>query len=213
MVKDVDLDRFFGWYMLGILAVWLVVGKARVIALYARGVHVIVVDWHKPIAVMVGDTLSLACLLYWFYEAVAHAWPLKGHTDPWVLGTVLLAGAAVKVIGAALLLWGVILYSVALLGLGASWRLGIDRKTPGPLVTTGIYGWCRHPIYAALGLLFMGTFLVLERLVFLLLLFAMGAVLHLGARAEERFLTSVHGDAYRDYCRHVGRYFTWRRTS
>ena len=77
----------------------------------------------------------------------------------------------------------------------------------GSLVTGGVYRWTRHPIYVAFDLLFVGTFLLLGRLSFLVLALVWVPLLHAIMNREERLLTGLYGDAYRDYSRRVGRYF------
>ena len=94
--------------------------------------------------------------------------------------------------------------------MGRSWRIGIDRNTPGALVTSGIFAWTRNPIYVALDLIFFGTFLVQGRAVFLGLALALAGLLHYQIRREEKYLAGLYGDAYRAYCERVGRYMGWR---
>ncbi len=103
---------------------------------------------------------------------------------------------------------GVALYGLALAAFGHSWRMGIDRKTPGALVTHGIFAWTRNPIYLSLDLLVVGTFLIQGRLLFLALSLVIVGLLHDQIRREERFLAEAYGDAYRDYRAWVGRYLT-----
>ena len=156
--------------------------------------------------------MALICLLVWACEIVAYAWQLHFHAGPIWLHRVLVGSIAVKTVGAALVSIAIVLYAIALGRLGKSWRLGIDRTTPGPLVTDGVYRWTRHPIYVAFDLLFVGTFLVLGRVIFLLLVLVWIPLLHCFMLREERFLTELYDGAYRDYCRRVGRYLPWRRS-
>jgi len=174
--------------------------------LSARGVRVLVSDRQRTGWQMLADSLMVGCLLVWGYEIVAYGWPLGFHIGPRVLGRILVDGVATKALGAAVVCIGVLLYAIALYHLGASWRLGLDRRSPGPLVTSGIYGWTRHPIYLSFDFMFVGTFLVLGRLIFLLLTLVMAGLLDATMRREERFLAELHRDDYRDYCRRVGRY-------
>jgi len=160
---------------------------------------------------MVADTFILACLLIWGYEVVAYAWSFRFHVGPVGLGQVLVESIPIKIAGAALVCAALLCYATALRDLGASWRLGLDRATPGPLVTGGIYRWTRHPIYVAFDLLFIGTFLVHGRLIFLVLALAWLPLLHLFMRREERLLAQLYGGAYRDYCGRVGRYLSFHR--
>lgn len=201
--------RFFEWFQLGVLACLGLLGVTRALWLRARGVRVLVADWQRTGWQMLADTLMVGCLFVWAYEIVAYGWPVRFHVGPSILASILLDGLALRLLGAALGLAGLLVYSIALHDLGASWRLGFDRTGPGPLVTGGIYSRMRHPIYVAFDLLFVGTFLVLNRSVFLLLALLMVPLLDAVMRREERFLTELYGDAYRDYCSRVARYFSW----
>jgi protein-S-isoprenylcysteine O-methyltransferase Ste14 len=119
---------------------------------------------------------------------------------------VLVEGLAVKIVGAAMVLAGLLIYAAAVRRLADSWRLGIDRTAPGALVTSGTYSWSRNPIYLALDLQVVGAFFVLGTLIALLAALAAVALLHDQVRREERFLAGRYGDAYRRYRRRVGRY-------
>jgi protein-S-isoprenylcysteine O-methyltransferase Ste14 len=158
---------------------------------------------------MLADTLLFACLLAFAYEIIACAWALGFHIGPAVLTSSIPDVLAIHTLGALLVLGALLIYAIALRDLGASWRLGLDRTAPGPLVTEGLYRWTRHPIYVAFDLLFVGTFLALGRPVFLVLALVWVPLLHAIMAREERFLTQRYGDAYRDYCRRTKRYISW----
>lgn len=68
-----------------------------------------------------------------------------------------------------------------------------------PLVTSGAYGRCRHPLYQAMLLISLGLTLALGSLLHLALLLALAAVLSGKARREERRLLELYPDydAYR----------------
>lgn len=204
-------SRFFEWFQFGALACWGLLGVTRILLLRARGVSVFAADCERTLWQMAVDTFALACLLVWAYEVVAYAWPLGFHVGPMWLHDVLMESIVIKILGAGFVSGAIVLYGVALCCLGKSWRLGIDRTNPGPLVTDGVYRWTRHPIYVAFDLLFVGTFLVLSRPIFLVLALVLLAFLHSYMRREERFLSHLYGDSYRDYCDRVGRYFSWHR--
>ncbi|MEK7676564.1 MAG: isoprenylcysteine carboxylmethyltransferase family protein [Verrucomicrobiota bacterium] len=204
------MARFFDWFQLAVLGCLACLGIGRALVLRARGVRVIAIDWQRTPEHKMGDLLTVMCLLAWFGETVAQAWPLPIHFVPQPLRTVLMDAAMVKAAGAVMMLAGLLSYGLALRALGDSWRGGIDRKSPGPLVTCGIYAWTRNPIYASFDLLAAGTFLMQGRLIFLMLALGLGVMLHIQIRREERFLTGFYGDAYREYCARVGRYLKWR---
>lgn len=75
--------------------------------------------------------------------------------------------------------------------------LGIERTTK--LVTTGVYGLIRHPMYASLLYLAWGVFFKRPGLVPATLALVSTALLHVTARVEEREDIRYFGDRYRSY--------------
>jgi protein-S-isoprenylcysteine O-methyltransferase Ste14 len=55
-----------------------------------------------------------------------------------------------SIIGTALMAGGIALLVAAQLEMGASWRVGIDQSATPGLVDTGLFRFCRNPIYLAL---------------------------------------------------------------
>ena len=125
---------------------------------------------------------------------------------PAPLSTILVNAVPIKVLGAVMLVAGLLIFGLALRAFGNSWRLGIDREAPGVLVTHGVFGRTPNLIYVALDLLAVGTFLVQGRLIFLALALVIVGMLHYQIRREECFLVRTRGDAFREYCARVGRY-------
>ena len=199
--------RLFDWLQLGALACLGCLATGRALALYCRGVRVLVADRQRSPAQMARDLLLVICLLLWVYETVASAWPLPVHAVPW-LDVVLVDAVAVKAAGAAVLVAAIAVYGLAVRAMGNSWRMGIDRRTPGALVTGGVFACTRNPIYLSLELFGLGTFLVLGRLTFLAIAPLVAVLLDDQIRREERFLAEVYGEPYREYCARVGRYVT-----
>jgi len=119
----------------------------------------------------------------------------------------------VKFIGAAMLICSLAMFSLALAAFGNSWRVGIDERTPGRLVSRGIFDLTRNPIFLALIVYAGGTFLISGRLILLVfwILIVMGV--HLQIIREEEFLLSRYGRAYEEYRARTGRYFSFRRSS
>jgi protein-S-isoprenylcysteine O-methyltransferase Ste14 len=90
--------------------------------------------------------------------------------------------------------------------MGRSWRMGIDPADQTALITTGLYAYVRHPIYALSSLMMLATLAAIPSP-----LMAVIAVIHLvflqwEARREERHLLAAHGENYADYCRKTGRF-------
>ena len=202
-------DEFFRWFQFGTLCCWGTLGIGRALMLYAQGVKVLAVDKNRTFRQMIIDSAGGICMLIIVYEIVAFGWPLSFHIAPPILRVELVDALAIKISGAFILFSALLIYVLALCGLGRSWRLGIDRIAPGPLMTHGIYGLCRHPIYVTFDLYFAGTFLTMGNAVFLLFALMMFFFLHVHLLREERFLTQEYGDCYRNYCAQVKRYVFW----
>jgi protein-S-isoprenylcysteine O-methyltransferase Ste14 len=203
--------RVLDWFLVAVVVFVWGFGAIRAATLRLRGVHVIAVDRQRTVLQGLQDLVALGSLALLAFEAIAFAWPLRFHLAPRFLHTVLFDSFVLRFLGAAMVFAALLLWSAAISAMGGAWRIGIDRNTPGALVNRGIFARSRNPIYLAFDLLAVGTFLLQGRLLFLVLALVLIPLLHLQIRREERFLTQVHGEAYRDYCARVGRYATVRR--
>ena len=112
-----------------------------------------------------------------------------------------MAGVVVILAGDGLFVWALVVF-------GNSWRIGIDETKAGTLVTEGIFGFSRNPIFAFIDLYFIGTFLVNGAAVFLAFAVVTILALHYQILQEEKFLLKQYGQAYREYCGRTGRYGT-----
>lgn len=106
---------------------------------------------------------------------------------------------ALRLAGGATVVVAVVLGLAAFFNLGASLTPLPDPKPGAALVTGGLYGWARHPLYQAILLGALGMALVQGSLLHLALLLALAGVLGGKARREERQLLAQHPDygAYR----------------
>ena len=186
-------------------------GISRGMMLWARGVRIFAIDRERTLREGLADLAFLLCFFLWVYETLAFAIPLDVHLVPVALRLPVIEAIAAKALGALVMTAGIAVYGFALYAFGSSWRLGIDRDRPGPLVTVGIFARSRNPIYLGLTLLAVGAFLVVGRLVLLLLAIMDVVYFHFLIRREERFLTQHYGDAYRVYAQCVGRWWTRER--
>jgi len=144
-------------------------------------------------------------------EVLLYALHTDFHLFPAPLDMPLVRTLSSRITGVLLLTGGYAIYISALFSLGISWRLGIDEKKPGRLVTTGIYAITRNPMYIFFNLFFLGTFLINGTLIFLIFTIFAAINLHYQILGEEKFLEEVHGQPYRDYRSVTGRYLPWRR--
>jgi protein-S-isoprenylcysteine O-methyltransferase Ste14 len=79
------------------------------------------------------------------------------------------------------------------------------------LVTGGIYQWSRNPQNAMLMLLYTCLAVAVDGPQTYIVCGLMVAVYVLMVLAEEPWLASIYGDAYRSYCAQVPRFFNWSR--
>jgi protein-S-isoprenylcysteine O-methyltransferase Ste14 len=140
--------------------------------------------------------LYLACLLLGLVLDRVLALPVT-LPAPLVLWT---AGGALILVGAAIVAAGIRNFSRA--------------ATPVPsnqpvraLVTGGIHGWSRNPIYVGMFLLYAGIGIAARSPWVLLLALPLAIALRYGVVArEESYLERRFGDAYRDYKARVRRW-------
>ncbi|MDZ7343760.1 MAG: isoprenylcysteine carboxylmethyltransferase family protein [candidate division KSB1 bacterium] len=103
---------------------------------------------------------------------------------------------------AASLIWTLI----AQVQMGNSWRIGIDASTKTPLVTHGIFGISRNPIFLGMRVTSFGLLLILPNAMTFATLLLGEALMQIQVRLEEEYLRQAHGEAYRKYCQRTRRW-------
>lgn len=109
--------------------------------------------------------------------------------------------------GIACLFGGIAFVVLAQLQMGASWRIGIDDKQAPGLVTSGVFRFCRNPIYFAMITVVAGYALLLPTTLSFVLLAGTLIGMSTQARTEEAWLIKTYGDGFLEYARKVGRFF------
>lgn len=114
---------------------------------------------------------------------------------------------ALHVIGIALAAAGGLTLFLAQLGMGESWRVGVNEEERTDLVTAGWFSLVRNPIYSAMILGLLGFALMVPAWLGFVAVVVTGLGLELQVRAvEEPYLIRTHGDEFRDYASRVGRF-------
>ena len=146
------------------------------------------------------DFLIPPFALLFFYLIVASALNLPK------LGVELFSNEIIRWIGVALCILGLILFLLTLISFGRSFRVGIDEKHQGALVTTGAFAFSRNPIYIAFGLILLGIFLIFSNWILLLYLVLGIWLFNRQVLREEDSLKKIYGEEYLEYCKKVRRY-------
>ncbi len=173
---------------------WLSFGAGHSLLAGRRGrrlVAPLVGRWHR-LAYNVIATVHLA--LIWGLGRLVLARDVQPFALPWWVGALQLAAFAAAV---ALFWAGGRRYDLArFMGL----RPARDEAAPEPLVTDGIQGRVRHPLYTA-G--YLALFASVRDPFSLATAVWASAYLAAGTWIEERRLLGLYGEAYRDYQRRV----------
>lgn len=111
-----------------------------------------------------------------------------------------IAGIALAMAGIAATVW-------AQHTMGESWRVGVDTRETTTLVSTGVFGWVRNPIFTAMLTFAAGTALMAPNPLSLSGFALLVTSIELQVRVvEEPYLLAAHGRTYRDYAARVGRF-------
>jgi len=203
------MNTFFGYFQLAALAVILLVFVGRsIFLLFARNINPFVLGVGKGGLRRAVEVGFLVIFALWAIEILATSLALEWRIFPVPLQRRLLDSLSSQIAGVALVTAGCAIFILALDSFGASWRIGIDGKTPGGLVTTGMFALSRNPIFVFLDLYAFGTFLINGTLGFLLSTLVLAAGIHYQIFQEESFLRRTYGTSYHDYCRRTARYFS-----
>lgn len=205
------MNNFFDNFQIASVIIFLliVVGRALYLRL-SRGINPIAIGGGKKGLVLALELISFAGLIVWLIEIFLYALHTSFRIFPSPLDAQLISSTPAKLIGVAFVTFGLIVFVLAFISFGDSWRVGFDVKTPGALVTTGLFAITRNPIYVFLDLWFLGIFLINGTLIFLIFAALTFAAVHWQILQEERFLTKLYGQPYQAYCDRTGRYLSMR---
>ncbi len=195
---------FFDWFSLCTVTLFVIVFTARTLALGRQGVRVFMIGIGKAgfrAAVEIGAMVLLAAYLLSVVLQALNPWWAPGF---WV--RTMYHAAAPRMAGVALMIFGYGLFFWGLASFGGSWRIGIDKDSPGTLITEGAFALLRNPVFTFMDMLLAGTVLVYPTWPFLVMAVVFIVGVHFHIREEENFLSGHYGAAYRDYCARVRRY-------
>ncbi|MBN1533180.1 MAG: isoprenylcysteine carboxylmethyltransferase family protein [Spirochaetes bacterium] len=196
----------FDWIVFGTMTVFYALFLGKTIILRIGGTRPFVLGKNKKGARAVFELILFPGFLLWTFEAMTHSL----HVDAHVFGEggygILFDSIYFKITGAVLVSAAILLFVAALFSFGASWRIGIDKRRAGGLVTTGVFALTRNPIFLFLDVYMVGIFLIYSNCFFLCAAAAAISLIHFQILEEEKFLISHYGDSYREYMQRVPRY-------
>ena len=197
---------FFNYFQIISLALFYAVFLGRMLQMLVAGVNPLVIGSGKKGFGRILEACFMAGLLIWSLEVITHSLRIDTHVFPDFLYTALFETLALKLIGIILIIGGILVFVSSLISFGESWRVGIDTKKPGALVTSGIFALTRNPIFLFLDMYVLGTWLIYPNL-----FFGIAAILTIGGihwqiLQEEAFLIRQYGNEYQNYMRTVRRY-------
>jgi protein-S-isoprenylcysteine O-methyltransferase Ste14 len=91
--------------------------------------------------------------------------------------------------------------------MGRNWRMDVSTEQSTQLITDGLFGRIRHPIYAFSMLLMACSAVVLPTAAMIAIAVVHVVLMNVKARNEERHLLQSCGDAYARYLAQTGRFF------
>ncbi|MCQ0987281.1 protein-S-isoprenylcysteine O-methyltransferase [Jiella marina] len=109
-------------------------------------------------------------------------------------------------LGLALMVLALVLFRLTHKALGKMWSVSLDIREKHELVTRGIYGKIRHPMYTAFWTMALAQALLLPNVVAGLAgLVGFGTLYFSRIGPEEAMMEETFGEAYRDYRRRSAR--------
>ena len=110
-------------------------------------------------------------------------------------------------VGLALALAGQFLTVSAQSSMGRRWRVGVPSAAPDALVTQGLFGVSRNPVFLGMLAMALGLALAVPSIAMIVCATAFWLACEIQVRDEERFLESAFTDQYVAYRSRVRRWF------
>lgn len=130
--------------------------------------------------------------------------------SPWIESPSLFSFPGQTILGGLAIALGFIGTWLCYHTMGNAWAISVNTEKTNKLVTSGLYGKARHPIYSLQWLIIFGNFLILPVVPLLLSFLILAVNMQFKARYEEGVLEEIFGDEYREYRKRTGRFIPFR---
>lgn len=200
-------STFVAWFCAAYVAVFWVFVSARIYVMRRQGISVLTFAPRRPLLNALGVAAFLAIFVVWsgLFVWLAFAPSAFVLFRPWwdrsaEAGPALTWMGIVLAVAAQCLMWA------AIVTMGRAWRIGIDDKSPGALVTHGVFRLSRNPIFLGMDAAAVSGFLGHPSIFFLVCAVCLIVGIHIQITGEERHLGRTYGDAYTRYRERTPRY-------
>jgi protein-S-isoprenylcysteine O-methyltransferase Ste14 len=210
------MEILFDYLQISYLAILVIIVLIRVLyLLLIRHINPFVLGRgkRKKTAYRVIEILFSTIIALWSAEILIHSLQINIQILPSFFYVKIFDFLPAKIAGTILIPIGLFLFAWAQISFGDSWRVGIDNDQPGSLITKGAFSFSRNPIFLAIDLYTIGTFLINSTKIFLFTGLFIGLVIHYQIINEEKHLKKAYGQIYLDYQSNVRRYLTFRGLS
>ena len=109
-------------------------------------------------------------------------------------------------VGIGLIHLAFLIIFIAQRNMANEWRIGIDNENKVNLITKGMFGISRNPIFLGVIIVFLGLFFIIPNLITAIILVAGVIVIQVQVRLEEEFLLNQLGNEYKEYMTKVKRW-------
>ena len=109
-------------------------------------------------------------------------------------------------VGLGLIHLAFLIIFIAQRNMANEWRIGIDNENKVNLITKGMFGISRNPIFLGVIIVFIGLFLIIPNAVTVVILVSGVIVIQVQVRLEEEFLLNQLGNEYKEYMSKVKRW-------
>lgn len=130
---------------------------------------------------------------------------LGGHLYQWLVPVSYMEYDVLKYTGLFLIHAAFIWIVIAQQHMKQSWRIGIDEKNKTELITKGLFGISRNPVFLGMIISTMGIFFILPNALSFFLAATTYILIQIQVRLEEEHLLTQHGKAYTQYRQRVKR--------
>jgi protein-S-isoprenylcysteine O-methyltransferase Ste14 len=112
--------------------------------------------------------------------------------------------------GVVALVGALVLFRMTHKQLGRNWSISLELREKQTLVTEGLYGYVRHPMYSSFILFAVAQALLLQNWIAGPIgLVAIAILFFLRVPREEQMMVETFGQSYRDYMRRTARIVPW----